>query len=271
MGVVDNADVGGLGECIDNPNPEGRLGIGMGIATEGEWGGEEGVTGNTMGGRRVGDAGRLAKELEVGVLGVLDGLGPGSNGSVGKFLNTPPSLRLGSFDGGEVVVVVVPFVVREAFPSVDIDGTISHPPTSSSSSIDGKACENSVKYEDEVCGDDEGEDVGDGGPKLDKGTNACGDGVVDVEFDVDSAGGAGKFDEAAEVDTDMEGDNKLELEYRFRIASGDTGGVGKLVGGSRENRLLVAPTRPASWRDRIRSAMLPPPDLYSVPLVLGCL
>jgi hypothetical protein len=151
-------------------------------------------------------------------------------------------------------------------PSIDIDGTISHPPTSSSSSIDGKACENSVKYEDEVCGDDDGEDVGDGGPRLDRGTKACGDGVVDVEFDVDSDAGGGKFEEAAEADTDV--DARFEFEYRFRIASGDTGGVGRLVGGSRENRLLVAPTdRPASWRDRIRSAMLPP-DLYSVPLVL---
>jgi hypothetical protein len=275
VGVIDRADAGGLGECIDNPSPEGRLGMGMGMAAEGECGGEEGVTGNTRGGR-VGDAGRLAKELVVGVLGVLDGLGPGSNGRVGKLLNMPPSLRDGSFDGGVVVMVIEerePLAL--VLPPVGTEGTISHPPTSSSSSIDGKVCENSVKYDDEVCGDDDGEDVGDGGPRLDRGTKACGDGVVDVEFDddVEGSGGTGKegdkFEEAAEADTDMD-EAKLEFEYRFRIASGETGGVGRLVGGgSRENRLLVAPTdRPASWRDRIRSAMLPP-DLDSVlPLVV---
>jgi hypothetical protein len=45
------------------------------------------------------------------------------------------------------------------------------------------------------------------------------------------------------------------------------GGVGRAAGGSREKRFVVATVRPASWRDRMRSAILPP-DLFSVPFVL---
>jgi hypothetical protein len=120
---------------MDRPSPEGFLGIGIGMA--GESGGE--VDLSRMEGR-VGDAGRLANELVVGVLGVLEGLGPGSTGRVGKFLNKPPSLRLSravSLEGA------VDMRGRDwLFVLGGMEGTICH---SSSSSIEGKCCENSVK------------------------------------------------------------------------------------------------------------------------------
>ena len=261
VGEVANAE-DGLGECIDRPSPDGRLGMGIGMV--GDCGGEEGAIGKAG---RVGDAGRLTKELVVGVLGVLDGLGPKSKGSVGKLLNIPPSLRVsrgGSFDG-VVIVVVGCEALPLMLPPVGIDGTICHPLTSSSSSIDGKACENSVRYDDDVCGEEEGEEVGDGGPRLERGTKACGEGAVEFDAESGCAVGGAKFD-----DVEANAEERLELEYRFRMASGDTGGVGNVavVGRSREKRLLVGTTeRPASWRDRMRSAMLPP-DLRSVPFVL---
>lgn len=125
----------GLGECMDRPSPDGFLGIGIGI--EGDSGGvDEGM--GTEG--RVGDAGRLAKELVVGVLGVLDGLGPGSTGRMGKVLNTAPSLRVSRFVSFEIVAVEGG--VRGlglALGLVGIGGTSCHPLTSSSSSMEGKA------------------------------------------------------------------------------------------------------------------------------------
>jgi hypothetical protein len=137
VGGVDSAEES-FGECMDRPRPDGFLGIGIGMV--GESGGVEGGIGREG---RVGDAGRLANELVVGVLGVLDGLGPGSTGRTGKLLNTSASLRLSrgvSFDvvaGVEVGVGVCVLVL--VLPLVGIGGTICHPPTSSSSSMEGKA------------------------------------------------------------------------------------------------------------------------------------
>lgn len=100
----------------------------MGIGIAGETGGEDPNKGM---GSRAGDPGRLAKELVVGVLGVLDGRGPGSTGRIGKFLNIAPSLRLSRGIG------------RGFVPPVGTDGSCK-PPISSSSSIEGNICENSV-------------------------------------------------------------------------------------------------------------------------------
>jgi hypothetical protein len=199
----------------------------------------------------VGEGGRLAKELVVGVFGVLDGRGPGSTERTGKFLKIVASLRVSR-------VVVATRLLPGS--SMGTEGNCSSS-SSSNSSIEGKVWENSVRLYEDVCGDEDGEDVGDGGPRLDKGTSACGEGAV--EFEVEAEGKV-RFDDA---DTDAE--ERLGLEKRFRMVSGDIGGVGGILI-SREKRLVVLTDRPASWRDRMRSAMLPP-GLWSVPFILPLL
>jgi hypothetical protein len=85
-----------------------------------------------------------------------------------------------------------------------------------------------------------------------------------VDDEAEDVGG-GKREEDVEAE-------RLELEYRFRTASGCCCDVVGACRASRENRLGVASANPASWSDRMRSAMLtPPPDevLWSVPFVLG--
>jgi hypothetical protein len=138
-GGVDKADDGESDVCIAKPNPDGFLGIGMGM--EGGSGGE--VDRSRIEGR-VGDGGRLTNELVVGVFGVLEGRGPGSTGRTGKLLNKTASRRLSrDLSLGEVVGCTLLFVL--ALGPVGTDGIICHPFTSSSSSIEGKCCENSVK------------------------------------------------------------------------------------------------------------------------------
>ena len=144
-GAVPSDGGGGIGDCTDEPSPDRFLGMATGMA--GESGGEPDLS--WMEGR-VGDGGRLANELVVGVLGVLDGLGPGSTGRTGKFLNTAASLRVsrdGSFEiAGEVLERAPPLLPALALVApVGMYGITSHPLASSSSSIEGKCCENSVK------------------------------------------------------------------------------------------------------------------------------
>lgn len=213
---------------------DGFLGMGMGMV------GDIGVPVASEGkGGIVGEAGRLAKELMVGVLGVLDGRGLGSTERIGKFLIIVASLRVSRVVGETRLL---------PGSSTGTEGSCSSS-SSFNSSIEGKACENSVRLYEDVCGDEGGEDVGDGGPRLDRGTNACGEGAVEFEAEVE---GKGRFDEA-----DADAEERFELEKRFRTTSGDIGGVGGILI-SREKRLVVLTDRPASWRDRIRSAMLPP-------------
>jgi len=65
--------------------------------------------------------------------------------------------------------------------------TICH---SSNSSMDGNVCENSVRYDEDVCGEEEGDEVGEGGPRLERGTKACacGEGAVELDADADDVG-----------------------------------------------------------------------------------
>lgn len=67
--------------------------------------------------------------------------------------------------------------------------------------------------------------MGDGGPRLDSGTNACacGDGCVELDADVEDEGGPNVDD------AETEADDKDKLENRVRIASGDSGGVGGIL------------------------------------------
>lgn len=107
----------------DKPKADGFLGMAIGELTEGD---VKGIDGGE------GEAGRLANELMVGVLGVLEGRGPGSMGRIGKLLNTPPSLRV-SRETAEVLMAIG----RTPTPPVGTEGSCN-PVISSSSSIDGK-------------------------------------------------------------------------------------------------------------------------------------
>lgn len=107
----------------DNPRADGFLGMAIGELVGG-------VVKGTDGGE--GEAGRLAKELMVGVLGVLDGRGPGSMGSMGKLLNIPPSLRV-SRGTADVLIAVG----RTPTAPAGTEGSCN-PLISSSSSIEGK-------------------------------------------------------------------------------------------------------------------------------------
>jgi hypothetical protein len=89
------------------------------------------------------------KELTVGVTGVLDGLGPGSTGRTGKDLASRCPLGGASFVGCLKLSI------------------------SSSSSMEGNVCENSDIVKWDSCGEEDGDEVGDGGPSVEGDTKAC--------------------------------------------------------------------------------------------------
>lgn len=123
-----------------------------------------------------GDAGRLLKVSIVGGMGVLEGRGPGSMGRAGN---------RGGMNGD-----------LPALEPVGTDGSFS-PSCSSSSSMDGNDVANSVRLICDIRGEEPVDEDGEGGPKLDVGTRACGDGAEALakvgEARVAKLGGAGKF------------------------------------------------------------------------------
>jgi len=130
---------------------------------------------------------------------------------------------------------------------------------SSSSSIEGNAWENSTGVRKEVRGDEEVEDVGDGGPRAEGDTKEWDmEGVPDIFDEVDAlwlmGGDSG------------EGACREFLVVRVPSEDVDVGesGTAVVVGSSRETRLVVLTDKPASCNDRIRSAMLPP-DSFCIP------
>lgn len=98
-----------------------------------------------------GDAGRLLNVSMVGGMGVLEGRGPGSIGSAGN-------------RGG----------INSDLPALE---PVFSPSCSSSSSMDGNDVENSVRLICDVRGEEPVDEEGEGGPKLEVGTRACGDGA----------------------------------------------------------------------------------------------
>jgi hypothetical protein len=129
--------------------------------------------------------------------------------------------------------------------------------------MEGNVWENSTGVTKDVGGDEDVEDVGDGGP------NAEGDTKEWAAFD-----GVGIFDEADAVWL-MGGDNRERACKEFlvvRVPSEDVdvgeSGTAVVVGSSREMRLVVLTDIPASCNDRIRSAMLPP-DRFCTPFSGG--
>lgn len=115
-------------------------------------------------------------------------------------------------------------------------------------------------------GEWDGDEVGEGAKPSDEvGTNACGEWCAELEAD-----------ELCELlfpaaDADADADERLELENRLRTASGERGEVGPEwfppipFPAALETEIrfkdgcVGAPTaKPASCKDRIRSAILPP-------------
>jgi hypothetical protein len=117
------------------------------------------------------------------------------------------------------------------------------PSSSSSSLIGGYACENSDTVRCEIGGDEDGEEVGDGGPNVDGDTNACGG--------ADDIGVAG-----AKFIRWLVGEGSPSKLLRLcRIVSGDFGGVGTL---EFKKRFVVLTLSPAFCSESIRSAIEPP-------------
>jgi hypothetical protein len=125
--------------------------------------------------------------------------------------------------------------------------------------MEGKAWENSTGVRKDVRGDEEVEDVGDGGPRAEGGTN---------EWDV--GGGLESFDDPDALWV-MGGDDSPSECREFRVVrmlseEVDVGerGIAKVEGSSLEMRFVVLTDSPASCNDRIRSAMVPP-DIFCTP------
>jgi hypothetical protein len=129
--------------------------------------------------------------------------------------------------------------------------------------MEGNVWENSTGVRKDVRGDEEVEDVGDGGPRAEGETKEW---AGRVWFDI--------FDDADALWL-MGGDNKESDCREFlivRVPSEDVvvgeSGTAGVEGSSLETRLLVLTDKPASCNDRIRSAMLPP-DSFATPFSDG--
>ena len=208
---VDGGRTGDLDEDERSESPDGLRG------TVGE-------SGDRLG---VGEAGRLLKVSIVGGIGVLEGRGPGSMGSAGK---------RGGRNGD-----------LPALDPVGTDGSL-RPSCSSSSSMEGNDAANSVRVMCDVRGEEPVDEEGEGGPKLEVGTRACGDGAAALakvgDARVAKLGGEGRFCR----------------EIRCGLGIGTSGGT-TVWGGeitSRERRLLVDTASPPFCSERIRSAMVDP-------------
>lgn len=129
--------------------------------------------------------------------------------------------------------------------------------------MEGNVWENSTGVRKEVRGDEDVEDVGDGGPNAEGDTKEWG---VFAELDI--------FDETDALWL-MGGDNTERACKEFLVVlvpseDVDVGesGTAMVVGSSRETRLVVLTDIPASCNNRIRSAMLPP-DRFCTPFSGG--
>lgn len=129
---------------------------------------------------RVGDAGRLLNTLVIGVSGVLDG----RSILIPKFLK----FVVGDVGASSIRKSLMLGLSGIELGPVGTEGSVNAG-FSSSSSIGGKFAANPERSKGVLecvvcnCGEDEGEDDGDGGPKEDVGTNVWDDCVeaTDVE------------------------------------------------------------------------------------------
>lgn len=182
-------------------------------------------------GERMGELGRLWNVSIVGGIGVLDGRGPMSIGSTGNGFGCmsggrPLALR-SEMDGllEREPVLLVPVMLDGSFRTS----------ISSISSIEGNVCVKSCRLSIDIRGEDDVDDGGDGGPRLDVGTRAWGEGAAVVGEPRDCA-----KDEGGAVG----GDSIWRDKRLGRFASeGDT--RGERDGISLDIRLVVETDRPA--------------------------
>lgn len=108
-------------------------------------------------------------------MGVLEGRGPGSIGRAGNCFENVDTGELLSKTWSEYLLEPVMRVFKGG-----ADGSFA-PSISSISSIDGKLWLKSVRLKrEDMRGEDEVDDVGEGGPKLDAGIKVCGEGDVEL-------------------------------------------------------------------------------------------
>lgn len=195
-------------------------------------------------GWRAGDAGRLTNASMVGGMGVLDGRGAWSIG------------RTGNVFANALGVVANPFIsISSSAPDALLAREVELPAVapmgiiSSSSSMEGKLCVKSEKFRWDMRGEEDAEEVGEGGPKLEAGTSAWGEDIVELAV-IGVARTVGL--------SGVGGDSRVRFWRDIRFAFGRTGSGDMGVGISRDNRLVVETARPASCNNRMRSAMLPP-------------
>lgn len=123
-------------------------------------------------GVRIGELGRLWNVSIVGGIGVLDGRGPISMGKLGN--------GLGWNMGGTAFACDMDGFLLERDPEllvpVGCEG-IFNPSISSSSSIEGNVVAKLSRLRADIRGEEEVEEDGEGGPRLEVGTRACGDGA----------------------------------------------------------------------------------------------
>lgn len=115
--------------------------------------------------------------------------------------------------------------------------------------MEGNDVANSDRLKCDMRGEDEVDEDGEGGPKLEVGTRAWGDGAAALA----------KVGEASWVK--LGGEGKLCKEMRCGLSTGisgcvDDGSIGEAT--SRERRLFADTTKPPLCSERIRSAMLVP-------------
>lgn len=129
--------------------------------------------------------------------------------------------------------------------------------------MEGNAWENSTGVTKDVRGDEEVEDVGDGGPRAEGGTKEWdGGGGLDIFEDVDALWLMGG--------DNRERDCREFLFVRVPSEGADVGESGstEVEGSSLERRLVVLTDKPASCKDRILSA-IDPPDSFCTPFSGG--
>lgn len=234
---------------------------------------------------RTGDAGRLPLPAlrpvrDVTSLGWFENdvlrppLEPVSVGITGKFCAA--RVGDGALDEDDSSGYVIPFVAPFISGMSGGDGA-----SSSSSSMDGNVCENSARLKADARGEEDEDEVGEGGPSVDGETKVCCDeleavdtiggaascvwigggwggcccvATLEVEVDVDASAdvvpkerSVGDMSDASEC-----------IESRLEGLVGEIGMFVGALGRSREMRLPVLMLMPAFWSARIRSAMLPP-------------
>ena len=112
--------------------------------------------------------------------------------------------------------------------------------------MEGNVCENSDNVKWDSCGEEDDDEVGEGGPSDDGETRACSDGAEDV----------GMLTLTPVLSEWLGGGGSPETEWRLgREAGGDMGGVGIF---GLEKRFVAPTLRPASCSKRMRSAIEPP-------------